>query len=362
MLSKSAEKRAFEEPTVVSQKELKELLKLFKLICLNINTDRRITGIVAEACPEYPFPQRKQGIIDAVVKILADLIILFEVSPEMIEPLIEGFALHGYHCEHVPYNESTGAFSFLVLSKNEKNLQFIKAYPLTESGSYISNSERPASPKPGEVPSAELIAYKKLILGDNFEKTVIKITIGGTDYYCTHLGLQNETRLLQTQEVRRIIEAQSQGRQFIITGDFNSFDSTKSTPTLFTEQLEIVSTLPGVTWDTSKILCTFRAYIFDLLFKMSITDKAEYFRLEKEYAALITQLQSAPEDKIEFLQLEKAYVVQQFRLHCEAMVAKYGLEGTALDHVFSSETLNVTVEVIDMGSLSDHFMMVTTIQ
>jgi len=325
MLSKSTEKQ-------VSRKA--------KSCSLNINTDRRIDGIIAKALPQYIFSQREPGIIEAVLKIEADIVCLFEVAPEMIEPLETGLAKHGYHSKHFFYNESAMAFSFLVISKNEENLCSITVHPLTKSGTYVSNSKRPQAPRSAEAPSEAFLAYKEEILGDAFERTVIRASIGEIDYYYVHLGLQNETRLLQTQKLREIVEIHSisQERKFTIGGDFNSFDARKTTPTLLAEQIEILSKMPKTTHNSEKILCTFRAFVFDLVFRMSTDDKETYFRLQK------------------------TGLVDEFREHCEKMAEKYGTEGTALDHVFSSESLNVEVEAIDLGSLSDHFMMVVTIQ
>ena len=321
----------------------KKAAKVVKVISFNINTDRRWAkdNTIGLATPYYNLEEnRGPEIVLKVVESGAELVILFEVDPDAVEFIEAQFSSHGYKCSHFTYNKSRLAFSFMVLSKNEKLLKHIEAIPLTKSGSYIEDSARPCAPKAGEAATPEYLAYKEEILLDPFERTVIKVSIGNVDYYCTHLGLQNNARMLQTQMLREIVETQSisKARSFIIFGDFNSFDATKSTPTLLAEQIEILSSMYGVTWDSKHILATFRAFIFDIVFKMIVEEKDEYFRLLK------------------------AGLVAEFRAFCELMADKYGLGGCALDHVFSSEELQVHVDAVDMGSLSDHFMMVMTIE
>ena len=319
-----------------------QTLKLKNVLCLDINTDRRLAigSTIAKAFPEYDFENRCHGIVSKVAATGAELVMLCEVDAERIDFFETQFSLHGYKCRHVAYNQSQGAFSFLILSQNEEFLKNIEAFPLTESGLYVENSARPCAPKAGETPTPEYLAYKEEILLDSYDKTVIKVSIGNVDYYCTHLAQQNNARMFQTLKLRKIVETQSidKFRSAIICGNFNSFDVTKSTPTLLAEQIEILASMGAIKWNSKNIPLTFRAFIFDIVFKMTTKETEKYFRLLN------------------------AGLVVGFRVFCKEMMKKYGLDGIALDHVFSTADLQVNVEAIDMGSLSDHFMMFMTIE
>lgn len=328
---------------IMDSQERKIVLKFY-----NINSDRRLasTTVIGKAFPELQPSVRKDVVCEKVIQAIGinEIVILLEVDDQMLNGLVE-YVHHSTELKYrsAIYNTSQGSFKYLVLTRLEGVVETVREFPLTKSGNFFEGM-RPAAPVSGETPSAEFLDYKEEILQDNFDKSVMMLTVQiqnddqltPLDVYCTHPGLANTAKLLQTKKIVEIIQSNSidHGRPFVLGGDLNSFDQTASTPTLYLPQIELLSSMENVIWATNGVNCTFYAYPFDIVFKMNNQEKDKYFLLIKE---------------------EK---VDEFRSFCEEMSQKYGLEGGCLDHVFHSSSLQVQTTVIDeFGALSDHYML-----
>jgi hypothetical protein len=309
----------------------------YETIYFNVNTDRRLDGVIGSAFPHLKPHVRADHINNRVLKNIKpeQLIILMEVVGVMSVSIKKFCSKYHLLCKDVPYNNSNGAFSFLVISLREQATANVTAFPLTKSGRSYVDAQRPVAPKPGETPSPQFLEYKNEILGDNFDKMAICVDLGHVHIYAVHMGLSNDTRLNQSKKLVEIINfhSVSKGIPFICGGDFNSFDQTRVDKNVFMKQIDIIRSLSDINWLTNDILCTFNAYPYDILFKCS-GDEIQIYK-----------------------SLEKQETVNEFASFCNDLVAKYGVDGGALDHIFSSKSLTCSVDVVNMGTISDHFLL-----
>lgn len=315
--------------------------EIIEVLMGNLNTDRRLIGklpqgkTIASAFSELHPSKRIDDVKPLIIEWLKKkngLVALFELDDMMIE-LFKTFCNENDILFEVRrYNPTDLAFSYLVMARNKSLLSTIKGFPLTTTGLYCTDEERP---KQGEKASEE---YTNKILFDNFEKTVIQIKIGNIDIYVTHLGLSNKAKIAQTKKIVEIIQFESvaNDRQVIMAGDLNCFDVSKPGIFLLDEQLDILKEF--LKWHTKHFTNTFTAYPYDIVFKMNSEEKAKYFELVKEER------------------------IDEFKLFCTEMTNKYGLEGGALDHVFASETLDLEVNQKRVYPTSDHDFIELTIK
>lgn len=308
-----------------------------EIIVGNFNSDRRVSPsapqgkTIAQAFSEYQTPRRISTLYSMIDKLKTNVImILVEIDAETKQSLTDYCAKNHVAITTFAYNKSVGCFHFVIMTKNPSLINSIKCFPLTKSGSYVENVTRPAGPvvsKPGEKPTTEFLLYQEEICFDNFEKSLIQIALGKLHVYATHVGLSNKAKITQTQLIANIVQKQSivNQNQVIVTGDFNCFNAEKTGNVLLTEQLDHLNFLK---WSTANIKSTFKSYPFDIVYKLSATEKQTYFKL-------IDEVQ-----------------IDQFRTFCEQMAMTYGLEGGALDQVFA--TTDLAIEQIEMYPASDH--------
>lgn len=315
---------------------------LFDVVYFNVNTDRRLNGIIGKFFPNLVPRSRVQYIIDLLLKKIGmdQLYFLMECDGEMRDIIKQFCKENKIVCEEIKYNTSDGSFSHLVIAKFGFSFW---AYPLTVSGERFDHRMRPAEPKSrDEQPSLEYQNYKVEILGDSFDKCLVQISLYFMDrwihIYATHLGLSPEARKNQSRKIVEIITENSinKGIPFILGGDINSFDPASKIPALLMDQIDIFTNV-GWNWITKHIPSTFKAYPFDIVFKMSKEEQDIYYQLLRE-------------EKPEFVTF------------CESMVEKYGVDGGALDHVFISRSLYCGVVPVDSEQVSDHYALVTRIQ
>lgn len=341
------------------------IMESSKIQVWNANTDRRLNGISGQAFPNYRPGERILGIVEKITNDLkknGGICILFELEEDICEKIIELLG-SDYYTTMVPYNTSKGCFNFLFVSTNTEHFKHIIPLPLTKSGQPIKNDTRPPAPKPGEPLTEEQKIYKIETLGDNFEKMIvlIKLNIHGEEVhvYVTHMGLSNDTRIQQTQKLKEYVMKYSiaDNKKWVLCGDFNSFDGSVSYPKLFTEQIEILNNLNGK-WLTENVQTTFSAFPYDIVFKLSKQEKDKYFELCKFSTEMETKYKIFRADElIEKLTSEENEMyfkyVEEFRTFCIEMSTKYGINGGALDHVFTNVE-GVDVDIQDPGTLSDH--------
>jgi len=313
----------------------------FSVMFLNVNTDRRLNGFIGKQYPHLAPKIRAQKIIDNVIANVKmnHLHCLEETDGEMREMIKEHSSSNSLICQEVKYNTSDGAFSYLIISKFEV---LVKVFPLTVSGERFDHTKRPEAPKSrDEKSSQEYQNYQAEILGDNFDKALVQVSFslnGRTMHvYCAHLGLGVMARLNQSRKVVEIIKQHSidQGIEFVFGGDINAFDPVSKTPALCVPQIEEF-TNAGFEWITKTLQCTFIAYPYDIVFKMSKEEQDEYFKLLNAQS-------------------------EQFAKFCEDMLNKYGAEGGALDHIFTSVGLKCSLSLVDTEQVSDHYALVMTI-
>ncbi len=316
-----------------------------KVIFWNGNDDRRNKGFEGEAFPEYATKNRLDGIVKTIKEKTVEntLFCLFEMEENTCKQIMQSLNLDlitktEYAMKMVAYNTSLGAFNFLLIALNPELVENVQPLPLTESGQSYDNSKRPQAPKQGETPSDEFIKYKQEILKDNFDKMLVKVSIGNLDIYFTHLGLATDARFLQTSKIAQYITEHSINTQrlWMFGGDLNCFDPNSSTPTLYAPQMDLLKGMGG-NWLTAETKSTFNAFKFDVAFKMSKEEKDKYFGYK---------------DRKE---------VAEFRKFCLEMAEKYGTEGGPLDHVFTSANLTAAVTAHPPTELSDHSLVETEI-
>ena len=307
----------------------------------NINCDRRLNGPIGQAFPKLHPDVRIPEILKKIKQELipGTIFCLLEVTEEPAEKLRAFAKTQGYGCVSAPYNSSSGCFYFVTLY-DQASFEVIKStlLPLTKSKQPVSNDSRP---KQGEKPMKE---YLEETLGDNFEKGVFEVLFlnkqSGKQFVCyfNHLGLRNEARLKQTKCLIEYVQERNvtKGLPCFVGGDMNSFDFTKSTPTLFQEQIDLL-TEAGLEWLTELLQSTFSAFPYDIVFKFTEDEKDIYFSL---------------------LRGEK---LEEFRAFCEKMVEKYGTAGAALDHVFIKNFEGSCQVEIEPCELSDHHIIKTHI-
>jgi hypothetical protein len=304
---------------------------------LNVNSFRMLAQF-QKVWPEYSTMHRAMGVWEWYQTMNLFMCVFFELDDEFCDKLSE-FAVDAGLFIHVQsYNNSKGAFKFLVVTKS---FMEVSAFALTKDETYYSDENRPVAPAQGEQPTSEFLSYKENIFGDNFEKTLIKIDFFGLHVYVTHLGLANSTKILQSEKVAEIITRESGDNMWLLTGDFNCFDATKSVPTILMDQINKFRDIGE--WRTESVMSTFRAFLYDIFFKLSQEQRTMYNVL-----------------KDKFIEESSAENIEIFRLFCEDMAKEYGCEGSALDHVFTHKYLELNVEVQDMGNLSDHFAIVVS--
>jgi len=311
-----------------------------RILFLNANTDRRLNGVEGKAHPHY-LPSNRIPKITMQVRLLLNEATIFCLC-ELEEDVCNQFAAEFADCatKIVAYNTSKGAFHLLLIAHNPVTLANVKAYPLTKSGESYPDAKRPTALKPNEVPTAEykeeVALYKKEILGDNFDKMVVgvSLTVNGEtiDVYFTHMGLSTEARMAQTAKLVEIIKSRLPNK-FVIIGDLNAFDPSVKVPALYKPQIELIREGLSCAWLTEGVESTFEAYYFDIVFKLTEEERKKYFQLKDE-------------NKIE-----------EFRVFCLEMVAKYGTKGGPLDHAFASKELNAIATVHPTEGLSDHAMI-----
>lgn len=317
----------------------------------NVNSDRRLEQLPGSTWPELIPGFRSQQIIEKVIAELGnnDILVFCEVDIGMTSTIKAYCDENSLWIKIGVYNLSTLAFRYLVISKFE--CTSFNVYPLTKSGFFTEDCQRPQAPLLGSEPSADFLAYKEDIFGDNFDKSVIRtrFTLAGKelDVWSCHLGLANSTKLAQTIKFRSLIEEHSiaKGIAFVCGGDFNSFDAASEMPKLYEQQIKAMES-DKIKWCTSHLTCTFRAYPYDIKFKMASDERMEFDRLY-----------NAP--KTDGLYSE--VVIKNFRTFCEAMYAKYGGDGVALDHCFANHNLQIEAKAIILGTMSDHFMVQATV-
>lgn len=306
----------------------------FRLISWNTNDDRRLNGPIGQAYPKLNKFDRYKQIKNILSFNLLDnctIIGLCELSKESCDDLETWAKKIGYGVITGDYNQSALAFRYCVIYPPIFEAKGT-ILPLTVSGQFVDDETRPAPDDP---------EYKQEVLGDNYEKSVLKVQFQlkkfKFTYYLVHFGLRNETRLRQS---RRLLEYIQESGPVIIAGDFNSFDMTSSDPVLFTEQIEIFQKA-GWKWQTEHFDTTFTAFPYDIVFKYTSEEKETYFQL------LDQMKENCSEENISL-----------FKEHCSACYAKYGGNGGPLDHVFTQNfSTEVTVKK-EMHSHSDHAMVV----
>lgn len=300
----------------------------------NLNSDRRLSPntTIAKAYPELSPVVRIKKICETELLNIADdeIVFLLELDTFMLQELSKFAHTSGFEYTSVTYNYSLGAFACLIITKIKNIVNSLQIFPLTKSGKFVENCDRPTRDS-----ESDYLSYTEEVLGDNFEKLLIKITYDNIDIYCTHVGLSNNCKLNQTKMICDIIKKESvdNNKSFILGGDFNMFDQTQSEFTLYVDQLNVITKNLPVVWSTKNIENTFTPFPYDIVFKMTREEKDIYFQLNNEGK------------------------VEEFRNFCSNMVEKYGLFGGALDHVFHTDGMNIVTTAIDFGDCSDHFVL-----
>lgn len=313
----------------------------------NFMNDRRLynKGLrISKSFPECSNEVRNRKLIDFLTsasfpeRTIIGVMELMEESCTLIQNILISM---GFSCESIPYNMSNGAFCFLIATKGiypEK----ITSFPLTETGEYVKNEERGSLPK-------------SFTLGDNFDKTLVEVTFSAFKLYTTHIGLSNEARTLQMEKISEIIFRETSGGTipFVFGGDLNAFDARVPTPTLLVSMFDsLVSKFDTINWISRNWGTTFKAYLFDLAFKMSKQERDLYF-------ALIDLSKEGEIDR-EFLSSLGTFssYEEALRFLCEIVAQREGIYSTALDHFFV-HGLNASAEPFFLPwSLSDHAVIV----
>lgn len=282
----------------------------------NANTDRRQTGNIADAIPECLMERRFPYICAEVKRRLSQggVFVLFEIVDDVCAKFAQFGKDNGWSAVSAKYNQSHGSFNYLVLANNVE-IMASKLLPLTKSG------------KPYEGDRDNSVAHKTETLNEEFEKGVFQVTLSDLTLFVVHLGLRNDSRLLQMAKLQEYVAGADRA---IILGDFNSFDATKKEPTLFAAQFDDLKS-SGWTHATNNIVSTFdnRSFPYDLVFKMSNEDKAL------------------------FDDLSKSYDIPQFREFLLRLPERYSTVGVALDHAFT-KGLDCTASAEALPALSDH--------
>jgi len=295
----------------------------------NINCDRRQSGKIKEALPECCMSERFTKIRKQIKKRLKNggLFILLEVDNETCKKLDWYVLSKDWLFESAHYNSSETSFSYVVIYTQGYCINYSDLYPLTMSGLPYSS--------PRDKSKEHLLET----FNEEFEKGVFHIILTlptslTIDLFVVHLGLKNDSRLLQTKKLQEYVASH---KKALIVGDLNSFDSTKKEPTLFTTQLDMLLE-SGFLHSSNTIQSTFdnRFFPYDLQFKMTTEDKQEYDKLLKG------------DDHIAF---------REFLL---GLPKKYSTEGVALDHVFS-KGIDCTVKSEALYELSDHSLITVSL-
>src|SRR5437868_8518076 len=145
---------------------------------VNVNSDRRLlpSTTIGKAFPELAPIARVKKICETVIfPIENEIVFLFELDSFMLEELTKYAQNLNLECYSVSYNNSPLAFKFLIVSRIKTFIETVKVFPLTKSGTLVENNIRPTAPANGEVPSNEYGQYQEEILGDTFEKILLKL-------------------------------------------------------------------------------------------------------------------------------------------------------------------------------------------
>lgn len=311
-------------------------MKSCQITFSNWNSDRRFYGFIGEVY-QHLKPQARIPKILSKVKnfMLGDTSIhmAFELSSDIAHQFKTFATQNGYQCFEKFYNNSIGAFSFIILATPNVTIDSVQSFALTKSGTFYDYSIDPPTQKPGEN-SADYLSYAAECFGDAYHKSVICVRTPEFDIWACHLGLKNEVKLQQTKKFMDIVNCYSleKSRPCIIGGDFNSFDN--SSGLTFREQIDAVLSYPGIEWLSRDVKNTFVAYPYDIRFRMNA------------------------EELNKFDDLFKREIVDEFKQHCEEMARKYELNGGTLDQVFTYGLGDIaTLSVVDVGSVSDHSTM-----
>jgi hypothetical protein len=255
------------------------------------------------------------------------IVALFEIDATTRDKLIQLAQENQWLVLSGSYNPSPNSFHYMVFSSSP-DIKFGQSelLPLTLSGKLYDG--------PRDKSSVHLLET----LGEEFEKGIFKVPVtihnNSFDLFIVHLGLRNDSRILQTQKLQQYVK---ESKKAMLIGDFNCFDSSNKEPALFEKQLDMLIA-DGFLHVSNMIKSTFdnRSFPYDLQFKMSDDDKAEYAKLS---TAIDT------DDSI-----------NAFHNFLESLPKKYSTEGIALDHVFT-KGINCTVKAESFTDLSDHSLL-----
>jgi endonuclease/exonuclease/phosphatase family metal-dependent hydrolase len=225
------------------------------------------------------------------------------------------------------YNTHKTSMNFVWFIPKKIEIVDDNLYPLTLNGKQYE----------GEYPDIEerkKEEYKKWSLGEMLPKGLSRVTLNLKkifDLYCVHPGLLDESKYKQTEMMHKIIltRREETNNSVIIGGDFNSF--IQGTNKLNQEQIDILS--ESFKWCSSDFDCTFCSRPWDILYKCNKEEKEIYLESKK-----------------------KDIEDTDFKEVCEKLCDKYGNEGTALDHVFCSNDIELKVKKFDFKE-SDHSLI-----
>jgi hypothetical protein len=293
--------------------------QISKISFWNVNCDRRQTpkfGFnIPAAIPECAIENRLSGILAEVKEQLqqpGSTFVLFEITDDIRIKIVDFAKANGWNAEFAKYNLSIDSYNYIVLT-NGVEIREPVLLPLTKSG------------KPYEGVRDKSPAQLDECLGEEYEKGVFRLTVGDVGLFVIHLGLRNDSKLLQ---MAKLSEYTGDYQNALVIGDFNSFDSRVGQPTLFSEQFQQLLASGHL---TEKIPWTFdnRTFPYDLLFKMT------------------------PEDKAKYEQLLKGDDIPAFRQFLLDLPNRYTTVSTALDHAFAKGiACSATAE--SLPNLSDH--------
>ena len=330
--------------------------KELTIVFANCNSDRRLLGFFGDCYPELKIENR----IDRISALLIDdldkttILILFELDEVFLQLLINKIKENkDYHFKYAIYNNSDLAFRYLVISKIEGIVETLETFPLTKSGKFVHNKDRPDAIPPKNITKLECDVeyiekrdlskqkyeeYKDEVLRDNFDKSIIKVSYHGNDIYCVHLGLSIDARMNQTMKIIEIVKEESvkKNRNFVIGGDFNSFDTKDNKPITFKKQLKFIKNNLDCVWLTNSTKCTFDPFPYDIHYHLDDSDLGVFNRLIQQKN------------------------IEDFKVYCKAMALKYETtENAAFDHIFCSKNIqcNELIVIHPKNHITDHYIM-----
>lgn len=295
------------------------------VVSFNVNDDPRLNGPEGIAFPEYKFSHRAPMIASEVGSILASskqvIVCLFELCEASCDILC---SLISYPSMRISYNLDVSSFYFLLFVNDRLLLDSVTILPLTTSGKRYNGSRC----EPYQLGYNEFIEE---VLGDKFEKTLLKITINNLDVYITQLGSTEQIRYQQGKRLMEYVNEVSYDDHYILCGDFNAVKVTSRTITLDEKLIDIIN---EGTWLTDNIKSTCKRFPYDILHKCTPPEKELYKVVMTNSEAL--------------------------RTLCLLLGEKYGNEGGPLDHVFASY-VERDVTILERYALSDHSMIIINI-